>query len=417
LLHSQVKLTSSHKTSSRSLLHALGIRTRVQVLQPCGAPLVSVTRPRALRQPCRAPRILVSGRTRSTSTLPRAATTRLRPHALYVDLAIRRDYSSPAARTIRRPRRAPRLLVSGCTRSISTSSCTTNIRLHSPGCSDLPRLHRASGCLGTSRGSSRGSSRRSSSTTPPHAGSSSTTSSSPCIRVPWHVVRLVTRLVAPLIVDYSGLVVDYFASAARSGASARRAARYAARHDARHRLLRLAQARRRLLRLRRASGCLSTSCGSSRGSSRRSSSTTPPRAGSSSSSTLPPPRVRVPRHVTRPVAPLVVDYSASHRLVVDYFVFVARPGATARHAARHVAHRRLLRAPRLRLAATLAPLQPHRARRLLFSRKHWLYFKYAARRHYVVFRSHRVDHSSRLVFQTRRERQSCPQQLVGINSD
>jgi hypothetical protein len=41
------------------------------------------------------------------------------------------------------------------------------------------------------------------------------------------------------------LVVDYFASAARLGASARRAAR--------RRLLRLAQARRRLLRLRRAS--------------------------------------------------------------------------------------------------------------------------------------------------------------------
>jgi hypothetical protein len=35
----------------------------------------------------------------------------------------------------------------------------------------------------------------------------------------------------------------------------------------------------------------------------------------------------------------------------------------------------------------------------------------------VVFWSHRVDHSSRLVFQTNRERQSRPQQLVGINSD
>jgi hypothetical protein len=49
----------------------------------------------------------------------------------------------------------------------------------------------------------------------------------------------------------------------------------------------------------------------------------------------------------RLVAPLVVDYSASHRLVVDYFVFVARPGAPARraahHAARRAARRRLLR--------------------------------------------------------------------------
>jgi hypothetical protein len=52
----------------------------------------------------------------------------------------------------------------------------------------------------------------------------------------------------------------------------------------------------------------------------------------------------VPRHVarlvTRLVAPLVVDYSASRRLVViDYFVFAARPGASARHAARHAARR------------------------------------------------------------------------------
>jgi hypothetical protein len=92
-------------------------------------------------------------------------------------------------------------------------------------------------------------------------------------------MRLVMRLVAPLVVDYFArrrlvvdyfasrrLVVDYFASAARPGASARRAARHAARHAACSRLLRLAQARRRLLHLRRASGCL----GSSRGSSRRS---------------------------------------------------------------------------------------------------------------------------------------------------
>jgi hypothetical protein len=100
----------------------------------------------------------------------------------------------------------------------------------------------------------------------------------------------------------------------------------------------------------------------------------------------------VPRHVarlvTRLVAPLVVDYSASRRLVVNYFAYAARPsashvtrlvawlvaplvvdyfaytmrpGASARRAARHAAHRRLLRAPRLCLAATLALLQPRRA--------------------------------------------------------
>jgi hypothetical protein len=81
--------------------------------------------------------------------------------------------------------------------------------------------------------------------------------------VPWHVARLVTRLVAPLVVDYSAsrrLFVDYFTSAARPGASARCSARHAARRAARRRQLRLAQARCRLLRLRRASGCLGTSC-------------------------------------------------------------------------------------------------------------------------------------------------------------
>jgi hypothetical protein len=97
----------------------------------------------------------------------------------------------------------------------------------------------------------------------------------PRVQVPRHVARLVTRLVAPLIVDYSVYV-------ARPGASARRTAR----HPARRRLLRLAQARHRLLRLRRASGCLGTSRASSRGSS---------------STTSPTPRVWLLRHVTWPV--------------------------------------------------------------------------------------------------------------------
>jgi hypothetical protein len=114
----------------------------------------------------------------------------------YVDLAVRRNYSSPAARALRRPRRAPRLLVSGRTRSTSTSSCTASTRLHSPGW------------------------QRSTSTTPR-------------VWVPRLVARLVTRLVAPLIVDYSRLVVDYFASATRPGASARCAAHQAARRATR----------------------------------------------------------------------------------------------------------------------------------------------------------------------------------------
>jgi hypothetical protein len=143
----------------------------------------------------------------------------------------------------------------------------------------LLRLCRASGCLDSSRGSSR--------------RSSSTTSPPPHVRVPRHVAPLVTRLVTPLVVDYSAsrrLVVDYFAYALHPGASARRAARHAARRTARHRLLRLAQARRRLLCLRRASGCLGTSRGSSRGSSRR--------LSSSAVS-----RIRVPRHVARLITP------------------------------------------------------------------------------------------------------------------
>jgi hypothetical protein len=88
-----------------------------------------------------------------------------------------------------------------------------------------------------------------------------------------HVARLVTLLVAPLVVNYCASrrpVIDYFASATHPGASARRAARYAARHR------------------------------------------------------------------------LVVDYSASRRLVVDYSTSAAHPGASARRADRHAAFHRLL---------------------------------------------------------------------------
>jgi hypothetical protein len=129
--------------------------------------------------------------------------------------------------------------------------------------------------------------------------------------VPRHVARLITRLVAPL-------VVDYFTYAARPGALARHAARHAA--------------RRRLLRLRCASGCFDTSRGLSSDSSSTtshragSSSTTSPRVGSSST-TSPTLRVRVPRHVTR--------------LVDDYFTYAARPVASARRAACRVTRRRL----------------------------------------------------------------------------
>jgi hypothetical protein len=203
------------------------------------------------------------------------------------------------------------------------SSSTTPPRV---GPSSTTSKRRASRCLGTSRGSSRSSSCHSSLTTLPRTGSSSTTSPTPRVRVPRLVARLVTWLVTPLVIDYSAsrdssrgsscrpssttsttpLVVDYFA-------------------------------------LR----------GSSRGSSRRSSSTTPPRAGSSSTTSTTP-HVRVPRHVALLVVQLVAP------LVVDYFAYTACPGVSARCVARHAAHHRLLRAPRLRLAATLALLQPRR---------------------------------------------------------
>jgi hypothetical protein len=162
----------------------------------------------------------------------------------------------------------------------------------------LLRLRRESGCLGTS------------------CGSSSTTSITPRIRLLRYVARLVAYYFAyaarPVAsarrVARRRLVIDYFDYAARPVASARHAARRVARHAARR------AARRRLLRLRRASGCLSMSRGSS---------------SSSSSTTSPPPRIWLVGHVAR--------------LVVDYFASVARPGASARHAARRAARRRLLR--------------------------------------------------------------------------
>jgi hypothetical protein len=55
----------------------------------------------------------------------------------------------------------------------------------------------------------------------------------------------------------------------------------------------------------------------------------------------------VPRHVARLVTRLVVDYFASRRLVVDYFIYTARPVASARRAACRVTHHRLLRVARL----------------------------------------------------------------------
>jgi hypothetical protein len=278
-------------------------------------------------------------------------------HWLYVNLTMRRDYSSPAARALRQPHRAPRLLVPGHTCSTSTSSCTASTRLHSPGYSDLLRLCRKSGCLGTSRGSSSTTSltprvrvprlvtrlvvrlivdyyshttcpgastcrvacctarrrlllpRRASGWLGSSCGSSSTTSPTPRVRVPRHVARLI-----------AWLIIDNFAI--RPGASACRAARHAARRAA----------PRRLLRLRRASGCLGTSRGSS-------------------STTSPTPHARVPQHVVR--------------LVVDYFAYTAHLGASTRLAAHHAAR------------------VDYSVRCNLVLRPHWLYFSHAVRRNYL----------------------------------
>jgi hypothetical protein len=156
----------------------------------------------------------------------------------------------------------------------------------------LLHLHRAFGCFGLSRGLSCNSS----STTSPRAGSSSTSSPTPRVQVPWHVARLVTRLV----IDYftsRRLVIDYFTYTACPVASARRAAC----RVTHRRLLRLVQAPRRLLCLRRTSGCLGTSRGSS-------------------STTSPLLRVWLLRHVVRLVSQLIIDYFSLRRLVVYYFV-------------------------------------------------------------------------------------------------
>jgi hypothetical protein len=290
-------------------------RTDSTSTTPCAA----TTHPpvaRGLHQLCRAPRLFVSRL--HGLYLTHCLTARLLVGCASDHCVSRRDYSSSGLHRLYYAYAmhldAPSRRSTSC-QSVALALvvcpviplCVVTTRLAAA--KDILRLRRASGCLGMSR------------------GSSSTTAPSPCVWVPRHVARLLMRL-----------IVDYFAFATLPRASARRAAHHAARRAARRQPLRLAQARRRLLHLHRASGCLSTSRGSSRGSS----STTPPRAGSSST-TSPSPHVRLPQHVARLVPWLIVDYFSSRGLVVDYFDYAARLGASARRAARHVARRRLLR--------------------------------------------------------------------------
>jgi hypothetical protein len=114
--------------------------------------------------------------------------------------------------------------------------------------------------------------------------------------VPRHVARLVTRLFPPLIVDYSGLVVDYFASAACPGASARRVARHAA----------LAPLIVDYSGLVVDYFAYAARLGASAHRA----------AHRSSSTTSPTPRVRVPRHVAWPVTGFVVDYSVRRNFLL-----------------------------------------------------------------------------------------------------
>jgi hypothetical protein len=212
-----------HQQAPRSLFAVHGkVYTSTSTSPPAAA---------ALPHLCRAPRLLVT-----------------RPHGLYLDLAVHCDYSSSGCTGstapmawIRTRRLAAQLLIGStsatpcaattpvasaihhllCTATTrhpvalatSTSPCAASTCL--PAAAALPQLRRASGCLGSSR------------------GSSSTTSRTPRVRVPRHVVRLVARL-----------VIDYFDYAACPGASARHAARHAARRSARRRLLSLRRAPR-----------------------------------------------------------------------------------------------------------------------------------------------------------------------------
>jgi hypothetical protein len=268
---------------------------------------------RALHQPRRTSRCLSSSRGSSSTTSP---TSRVRiPRHVARLVTGPSSTTSPTSR-VPVPRHVARLVTRLVVDYLAYVVPPGASARHAARCR-LLRLRRASRCLGTSRGSSR--------------ASSSTTWPTLCVRVPRHVARL---------------VVDFFTYAARPGASARRAARHADRRAARRRQLHLAQARHRLLRLCCASGCLGTSRGS---------------------------RLVVPLVVDYSASRrLVVDYSASRRLVVDYFASAARPGASARRAARH-ADRRAARRRLLRLRRASGCLGTSRGSLLVVD-----YFAYAA---------------------------------------
>jgi hypothetical protein len=89
------------------------------------------------------------------------------------------------------------------------------------------------------------------------------------------------------------------------------------------------------------------------------------------------------------VAPLVVDYSASCKLIVNYFASAARPSALARHAARHAAVAPLVvdysTSRRLVVDYSALPrlVVDYSVRCDFVLRPRWLYFIHAVRRDYL----------------------------------
>jgi hypothetical protein len=198
--------------------------------------------------------------------MPCAATTRSQPHGLYINYVVCCDYSSP-----------------GRIGSASTTLCTATTHLMTAWA--LPRLRLAPRLLAARL--HRLYCAYAVHTDAPSSAQLLVSRShllSPCARS----LRLVAQLFAArlhwLYCAYA--VHRYVSSSPLDFLSVGRTGSRRAPGPIRR------AARRRLLRLRRASGCLGTSHGSS-------------------STTSPAPRVRVPRHVAR----LVVDYSASRRLI------------------------------------------------------------------------------------------------------
>jgi hypothetical protein len=198
---------------------------------------------RVLHQLCRAPRLLVSQL--HGLYLTHCLTARLLVGRASGHCVSRRDYSSSGLHQlccayVVHPDAPSRCSTSRQSVALALAVCPVIplcvVTTHLTAAMNILRLRHTSGCLGMSR------------------GSSSTTSPTPRVRVPRHVARLVVDYFASAahsgasaccvarrrLLCLARLVVDYFTYAARPGASAHHAARNATRRAARRRLLRLA---------------------------------------------------------------------------------------------------------------------------------------------------------------------------------